>query len=280
MKSNVGGITSLVLVIVASSSLISMIALTRLDNIVHTDLYRYGLSFSYEWAMPYWTMTTFVFAMGWVNIFMAIVFQFYVLAYGRGKAGQIPLKKPWKTQEIVPAETTEAATRETITSPMEVELETLKEDPVTFVETPQETQVPVEETAPVESIETEQFEEIEGEKEPVAPFESVESEFRPKEENEEAKWTVEESVEATREAPPEEYLGTTLTEEGEPVDVRLQEETSYAEKKEIEPEETQRRTFETETQATSPLTPESKAKTKEKDKNQQREAELTEHYST
>lgn len=278
MKSNLGGITSLVLVIVASSSLISMIALTRVDNIVHTDLYRYGLNFSYEWAMPYWTMTTFVFAMGWVNIFMAIVFQFYVLAYGRGKAGQIPLKKPWKTQEIVPAETTEAATRETITPPMEVELGTPQEDPVTFAETPQETHVLAEETAPLESIETEQFEEIEREKEPVPPFESVESEFRPKEENEEAKWTAEGSVETTREAPPEEYLGTTLTEEGELVNVRLQEEPSYAEKREIEPEETQRRTFETEIQATFPLTPEVKAKTKEKEKNQQSEAELTEHY--
>jgi len=33
----------------------SAFLLNRLDYIVHNDLYRYGLQFSYEWAAPYWT---------------------------------------------------------------------------------------------------------------------------------------------------------------------------------------------------------------------------------
>ncbi len=30
------------------------LVLTKIDLIVHYDLYRYGLIFSTEWAMPYW----------------------------------------------------------------------------------------------------------------------------------------------------------------------------------------------------------------------------------
>ncbi|MFQ6074450.1 MAG: hypothetical protein ACE5KC_04440, partial [Candidatus Bathyarchaeia archaeon] len=86
MKSDISSINSLVLVLVAFSSLLSMFALTRIDNIVHQDLYRYGLRFSYEWAMPYWTMTTLVFIMGWFNIIITCAFQFYVLLYGRKEA--------------------------------------------------------------------------------------------------------------------------------------------------------------------------------------------------
>jgi len=33
---------------------LSFFFFTRLDNVVHTDLYRYGLQFSNEWAEPYW----------------------------------------------------------------------------------------------------------------------------------------------------------------------------------------------------------------------------------
>jgi len=34
---------------------LSLFFFTRLDNIVHGDLYSYGLQFSNEWAMQYWT---------------------------------------------------------------------------------------------------------------------------------------------------------------------------------------------------------------------------------
>ena len=83
MKSKVSGIYSLILVLVAFSSLVSMFSLTRIDSMIRQDLYRYGLRFSYEWALPYWTLSSLVFVMGWVNIILACAFQFYVFLYGR-----------------------------------------------------------------------------------------------------------------------------------------------------------------------------------------------------
>jgi len=150
------GINSLVLVLVAFSSLLSMFALTSVDSIIRQELYSHGLEFSYEWAMPYWTMATLVFALGWFNIIIAIAFQFYVLRYGRERAEVMPQReatepettsqqpieeKPIEAeqepQEMKPAETAEAETKETIAPPMEVELETRKEG--------EEAQKPVEE---------------------------------------------------------------------------------------------------------------------------------------
>ncbi len=37
------------------------LVLTKIDLIVHYDLYRYGLIFSTEWALPYWYCLTFSF---------------------------------------------------------------------------------------------------------------------------------------------------------------------------------------------------------------------------
>ncbi len=270
MKSNLGGLTSLVLVIVASCSLISMIALTRVDNIVHTDLYRYGLNFSYEWAMPYWTMTTFAFAMGWVNIFMVIVFQFYVLAYGRGKAEEAPPQETLGSFAIAQPEDTENAARETISPLIEARPVASREDSAISAGPPQ-AQEPVLETSSSEGTRPEQFE-FERDKEFAASFESLESEFRPREENAEARWTATESNEAIREAPQEEYQGTTLAEEENMGDMRFREERVYAEEKDIERDETPTQPFETETRAMSSFEPEVKGKAKEKEKNPQPEA--------
>jgi hypothetical protein len=73
---------SIILVIIAASSLISMIGLFQVDRMINYDLYDYGLKFSYGWAMPYWTLTKLMFAMGWFNIIVAITFHLYLLAYG------------------------------------------------------------------------------------------------------------------------------------------------------------------------------------------------------
>jgi hypothetical protein len=279
MKTNVSGITSLVLVLIAFTSLISMFALTRIDNIVHKDLYNYGLRFSYKWAMPYWTMTTLVFAMGWVNIFIAIVFQFYVLLYGRREAEARPLREALKTgvryqppikekveepkpQERMPAEAAEAETRETIAPQMEVEqltwkegeeaqepVEEYREEPVTVVE--EETFV----EAPQEYMETEQPEEAGVQREPETSFEV--------EEREEGEIT--ETVEA---------------ESQEPVDVRFQEEPTYAEEEETGQGEMPRETVETETQESSSSASETETETTKREEPRQQEAELSETYPT
>ncbi len=270
MKSNISGITALVLVLVAFSSLVSMIALTRIDNIVHRDLYRYDLKFSYGWAMPYWTMTTLVFAMGWFNIIIAIAFQFYVLLYGRKKAVAIPQEGAFKSEttyqspieeKLIEAEKQKA--EETIVPHMEVEFDTQKEgdeaqkpaeEPVTVVEAPQEAQGPFEEITSQEYIETEQHEEVEGQKE---------------QESETPEW-----VETQRE--PEEKF----EESQEAVDVELQEETSYAEEEEREQEEMPRETVETETHETPPPAPEREAETTESEEPQTQTWMSREEYET
>ncbi len=73
---------SLILIIVAVCSLVSMIGLLQVDRIVNQDMYAYGLHFSYAWAMPYWTLSKIMFAMGWFNIIAAIAFHVYILAFG------------------------------------------------------------------------------------------------------------------------------------------------------------------------------------------------------
>jgi hypothetical protein len=84
--------------------------------------------------MPYWTMTTIVFAMGWFNIIIAIAFQFYVLLFGRRVAEVIPQKEALKPEttyqlpiEKKPIEAEKEKVEETIVPPMEVELDTHKE---------------------------------------------------------------------------------------------------------------------------------------------------------
>lgn len=60
------------LVIVAVVSLFIMVALTRIDNIVHSVLYDYGLRFSYRWATPYWVYSVIIVGASWFNIAASI----------------------------------------------------------------------------------------------------------------------------------------------------------------------------------------------------------------
>lgn len=48
-------VSSLLLVIGIAMTSVSMFLLNKLDYVVHNDLYRYGLQFSYEWTGQYWT---------------------------------------------------------------------------------------------------------------------------------------------------------------------------------------------------------------------------------
>ena len=49
----------------------------RQDEIVHQDLYNYGLQFNDSWAYPYWTAIRLIFAMSWLSIIATISFQVY-----------------------------------------------------------------------------------------------------------------------------------------------------------------------------------------------------------
>ena len=70
---------SLILILVAGASLVSMLATLRIDSIVHHDLYHYGLEFSTKWAAPYWTMAAVVFSMGWLIILTSLAFEIHLL---------------------------------------------------------------------------------------------------------------------------------------------------------------------------------------------------------
>jgi len=165
MKPNTVNIVSLVLVLMAASSLVSMISAFKIDQIVHGDLYRYGLEFSYKWAMPYWTLTTIVFGMGWFNIIIAIAFQFYMLLYGRKEAltpTEIPTE-PTPTLQPTKAEIIEAETKPT--EKVEESKEQATEPAEKVEKKPEETQPLVEATPQPEQTETMQAEEAEGQKE-------------------------------------------------------------------------------------------------------------------
>jgi len=109
MKSAADSAVSLVLVLMAASSLFSMIGLFQLDKIVHQDLYNYGLQFSYQWATPYWNILSAVFAMGWLNIIAAIVFQSYLVIQRRREAKKLKTRAEKETleKEAKPAEKVE-----------------------------------------------------------------------------------------------------------------------------------------------------------------------------
>jgi len=73
MESRISSYTSLVLLVMAASSLMSMLFLMQIDGIVHRDLYKYGLRFDVQWAQPYWTLTLGIFGIGWFNIIVALI---------------------------------------------------------------------------------------------------------------------------------------------------------------------------------------------------------------
>lgn len=77
---------SAVLVSMAAGSLASMFSLTQINQIVHGELYNFGLQFSYRWALPYWLYSGIVFGLSWISISLSIVVAFYIFNKNRVKA--------------------------------------------------------------------------------------------------------------------------------------------------------------------------------------------------
>lgn len=123
MKSYGGSVVSWVVVFMAASSLLSMIGLFQIDRMVHNDLYQYGLRFSYRWAIPYWTMTALVFALGWSNIIAAIAVHLYSMAFKRKEVEQLVTA----VEEEISKTTTSTETGEEQTKPEVSELAETKE---------------------------------------------------------------------------------------------------------------------------------------------------------
>ncbi len=75
MRIQIGNKVSIILVLMAGASLVSMLATLNIDHIVNHDLYGYGLQFNTNWAVPYWTMAAIVFSMGWLIITISIAYE-------------------------------------------------------------------------------------------------------------------------------------------------------------------------------------------------------------
>ena len=81
MRIRIENKVSLILILMAAASLVSMLATLNIDHIVNHDLYSYGLQFSTKWADPYWRMSTVVFSMGWLIIATSIAFELYSIVH-------------------------------------------------------------------------------------------------------------------------------------------------------------------------------------------------------
>jgi hypothetical protein len=82
MRTHIDDKISLILILMAGASLVSMLATLSIDHIINHDLYSYGLQFSTRWAVPYWTTVAVVFSMGWFIILTSIAFELHLVMQG------------------------------------------------------------------------------------------------------------------------------------------------------------------------------------------------------
>jgi len=215
--------TSWVVVLMAMSSLLSMIGMLKIDQIIHSDLYRYGLQFSYAWAIPYWNIAHFVFAMGWLNIIAAISVHLYSLAFKRKeveqlvteverelrgtKTAQTEKTEEKREQEPKPPEVamklievTENQAKEASISPPESGTQESKEEKQTVVSDAQSNEEPaVKRTEEIE--EQEQAESVTTTESKTEPVSSTEDSTESDSEQEESKETSPQPQEENKETP-------------------------------------------------------------------------------
>ena len=186
----IDGIGNWVLVLMAASSLILMIAAFKIDMIVNQDLYSNGLQFSYGWAVPYWDAIRTIFAMAWLNIIAAVSFQMYRIRVIHKTREQIPIKQVEKTieekWESVNAEIQKSADPDVLGEEMSTS-ETAK-DQTTKQHLEEEVQIVPYEPRNCEQSESKDSEQAEEQKEPETATSEVETpqeEKQPEESEEE-----------------------------------------------------------------------------------------------
>ncbi|MGB8780742.1 MAG: hypothetical protein WCD81_08855 [Candidatus Bathyarchaeia archaeon] len=99
MRIHIANKVSIVLILMAGASLVSMLATLNIDHIIHHDLYNYGLQFSPQWADPYWRMAAVVFSMGWFIILTSVAFELHFVMQWRRR--HIEPQAPCVAQEQV-----------------------------------------------------------------------------------------------------------------------------------------------------------------------------------
>lgn len=123
---------SVILLLMAATSLMIMLSLYQINYMVHGDLYNFGLQFSYRWAMPYWILSGIIFGLSWTNIALSIVFTLYIQKKSRRKAGSLAPTQAEKAEaEVQKAEEKEQRTISEF-------IETQKQDLSLKEETPRE----------------------------------------------------------------------------------------------------------------------------------------------
>jgi len=83
MRIHIANKVSIVLILLAGASLVSMLATLNIDHIINHDLYNYGLQFSTQWAVPYWRLAAVVFSMGWFIILASMAFELHFVIQWR-----------------------------------------------------------------------------------------------------------------------------------------------------------------------------------------------------
>jgi hypothetical protein len=112
MRIRIENKVSLVLILVAGASLVSMLATLRIDSLVNHTLYNYGLQFNYSWAIQYWIMAGIVFSMGWLIILTSIAFELHLLRHWLRKPPKPETPKGHQEPAQLEAPRTEAASTE------------------------------------------------------------------------------------------------------------------------------------------------------------------------
>ena len=87
----------LALVMWLVSSVFVVILLGQIDGIVHGRLYDFGLSFSYDWAVPYWTSLRLIYVCLAFPAFLTVgIFVFGFWSYLRG--GRVVVRRVEKAK--------------------------------------------------------------------------------------------------------------------------------------------------------------------------------------
>jgi hypothetical protein len=160
--------TTVILLLMAVTSLLIMLSLNQINYMVHGDLYSFGLEFSYRWAMPYWILSGIVFGLSWTNIAVSIVFTLYIQKKSRKRAlvsaptpqtertETMTLKSDDKEQqkisEFLDAQKEEPVLKEEAVVKELIEEETVKPDEIAEAENEQEPQIVSGETEQIGQI--------------------------------------------------------------------------------------------------------------------------------
>lgn len=106
---DVSWFAKVVFVIWLTSSLFVVVLLSQIDGIVHGKLYDYGLNFSYDWAVPYWSSLRLIYVCLGFPAFLTV--GFLVLSFWDYLRGGRVVVRQVKREEAETVKVSEDASR-------------------------------------------------------------------------------------------------------------------------------------------------------------------------